>query len=55
MRLAFVTELAEQRVLVVPGVGSGEPGHFRLSYCVAPDVVDHALPMLESLGRKYLA
>ena len=53
--VAFATELAEQRVLVVPGVGFGEPGHFRLSYCVAPDVVDRALPAFESLGRKYLA
>jgi aspartate aminotransferase len=53
--VAFANEMAEQRVLVVPGVGFGEQGHFRLSYCVAPDVVDRALPAFERLGRKYLA
>jgi aspartate aminotransferase len=51
--VAFVTELAEQRVIVVPGTGFGFPGHFRLSYCVAPQVVDGALPALCRVGEKY--
>jgi aspartate aminotransferase len=50
--IAFVTELAEQRVVAVPGTGFGLPGHFRMSYCVGPRVVDGALPALRSLGRK---
>ena len=51
--VAFVTELAEQRVIVVPGTGFGLPGYFRMSYCVGPHVVDGALPALRSLGKKY--
>ena len=51
--VAFVNELAEHRVLAVPGVAFGAPGHFRLSYCVAPEVVDRALPELRSLAWKY--
>ena len=31
---AFVAELQEHRVLVVPGRGFGMPGYFRISYCV---------------------
>ncbi len=53
--VAFVTELAEHRVLGVPGIGFGTPGYFRLSYCVAPEVVDRALPVLCALGQKYSA
>jgi aspartate aminotransferase len=52
--VAFAMELAERRVLVVPGTGFGFPGHFRLSYCVAPEVVDGALPALCHFGKKYL-
>ena len=53
--VAFVSELAEHRVLGVPGIGFGTPGYFRLSYCVAPEVVDRALPVLCALGKKYFA
>ena len=51
--VAFVTELAEQRVIVVPGTGFGFPGYFRISYCVAPEVVDGAVPVLREAGVKY--
>jgi aspartate aminotransferase len=51
--IAFITELAERRVIAVPGTGFGLPGHFRMSYCVSPQTVDGALPALRSFGRKY--
>jgi aspartate aminotransferase len=51
--VAFVAELVEHRVLAVPGTGFGLPGYFRLSYCVAPEVVDRALPVLRQIGEKY--
>jgi aspartate aminotransferase len=51
--VAFVTGLAEQRVIAVPGTGFGFPGHFRLSYCVAPKVVDGAVPIFREVGMKY--
>jgi aspartate aminotransferase len=51
--IAFCMELASHRVLVVPGTGFGLPGYFRLSYCVAPHVVDGALPILAEAGRGF--
>jgi aspartate aminotransferase len=49
----FVLELLDHRVIAVPGSGFGCPGYFRLAFCVAPEVVDGALPVFEELGRKY--
>jgi aspartate aminotransferase len=51
--VAFAKELVERLVLVVPGSGFGVPGYFRMAYCVAPEVVDGALPALRELGEKY--
>ena len=51
--VAFVRELQERLVLAVPGSGFGLPGYFRLAYCVAPEVVDGALPVFRELGAKY--
>lgn len=42
--VAFVQGLVEHRILAVPGSGFGRPGHFRLAYCVEPDVVRRSLP-----------
>ena len=36
----FVNRLKEHLVLVVPGVGFGMPGHFRVSYCVEDSVLE---------------
>ena len=51
--IEFVRELQERLVLVVPGTGFHGPGHFRISYCVAPETVDGALPVFAELGKKY--
>lgn len=40
----FANRLQEQNILVVPGSGFGCPGHFRLSYAVAEEVIRKALP-----------
>ena len=37
--VAFVSRLAEERVLGVPGSGFGCPGHFRLAFCVDEKVI----------------
>ncbi len=50
---AFCRELQERLVLVVPGSGFGMPGYFRMAYCVAPSVVDCALPAFREIGAKY--
>ena len=51
--VAFCREMQQHLVLVVPGSGFGLPGHFRLAYCVAPEVVDCALPVFREIGAKY--
>ena len=51
--VAFCREMLEHLVLVVPGSGFGLAGHFRLAYCVAPKVVDGALPAFRAVGAKY--
>ena len=40
----FVKILQEEKVLAVPGSGFGSPGHFRLSFCVADNVIKNSLP-----------
>lgn len=51
--VAFCREMQQHLVLVVPGSGFGLPGHFRMAYCVAPEVVDGALPAFKQVGAKY--
>jgi aspartate aminotransferase len=52
--IAFVRELQhEQRVLAVPGVAFGTPGHFRIAYCVKDKVLESALPGLEAMAKKH--
>ena len=51
--VAFCREMQEHLVLVVPGSGFGLAGHFRMAYCVAPKVVDGALPAFAKVGAKY--
>jgi aspartate aminotransferase len=51
--VAFCREMQEYLVLVVPGRGFGSKGHFRMAYCVAPEVVEKALPAFQKVGAKY--
>ncbi len=51
--VAFVQELAEKLVLVVPGSGFGGPGYFRIAYCVSSDRVEGSLPVFKEVGKKY--
>lgn len=51
--VAFCREMMQHLVLVVPGRGFGLGGYFRMAYCVAPEVVDGALPAFRAVGEKY--
>ncbi|NLO27388.1 MAG: pyridoxal phosphate-dependent aminotransferase [Actinobacteria bacterium] len=51
--VSFCREMQEHLVLVVPGSGFGLAGHFRLAFCVAPEVVDGSLPAFREVGAKY--
>jgi aspartate aminotransferase len=50
----FVNRLVEERILTVPGVGFGRPGHFRISYAVDDEIVERALPGFERAIRDFL-
>lgn len=43
----------EHNLLVVPADGFGCPGYFRLSYCVANDMIKRSLPAFKSLIESY--
>ncbi|HBL23202.1 MAG TPA: pyridoxal phosphate-dependent aminotransferase [Deltaproteobacteria bacterium] len=50
--IAFVRELQKHRILAVPGVGFGTPGHFRLAYCIPTDVIERSRKSFLELGLK---
>lgn len=51
--VAFVRELQERNVLVVPGRGFGAPGYFRISYCVEDPVIEGSLLGFGAAARKF--
>lgn len=51
--VAFVRELLEFRVLVVPGSGFGTPGYFRIAYCVDDRTIEGSLGGFEKAARKF--
>ena len=51
--VAFVDALQQKRVLTVPGVGFGSPGHFRLSYCVEDRVLEGAMQGFAECAREF--
>jgi aspartate aminotransferase len=51
--VAFVRELQQFRVLVVPGQGFGTPGHFRISYCVDDHTLEGSLDGFRKVAKKF--
>jgi aspartate aminotransferase len=51
--VAFVEEMLEHLVLVVPGSSFGSPGYFRASFCVDNDTIEGSLDAFSKLARKY--
>ena len=51
--VAFVRELQEELILVVPGSGFGGPGHFRIAYCVDDATITNALPGFARVMARY--
>ncbi len=50
--VALVRELQKFNILTVPGSGFGTPGHFRISYAVARDVLERSLPVWKKAAAK---
>jgi aspartate aminotransferase len=51
--VAFVKELQQELILVVPGSGFAGPGHFRIAFCVDDETIVNALPGFKKVMRKY--
>ncbi len=51
--VAFVKALQEELILAVPGTGFGGPGHFRLAFCVADEVIENSLPAFKRVMEKF--
>ncbi len=51
--VAFVRELHNYQVLIVPGISFGSPGHFRLSYCTNDRTLECALAVFEKVAKKF--
>ena len=50
---AFSQRAKEFGLLLVPGSGFGAPGHFRIAYCVQPEIIRRALPQFKALADSY--
>jgi aspartate aminotransferase len=51
--VAFVRELQEERILVVPGSGFAGPGHFRIAYCCDERSIRNSLPGFKKVMDRY--
>jgi len=51
--VAFVNELQQWNVLVVPGRGFGTPGYFRISYCVNDRTLKGSLGGFKKAAKKF--
>jgi aspartate aminotransferase len=51
--VAFIRELQQSRVLVVPGRGFGMPGYFRISYCTDDRTIEGSLEGFRKAARNH--
>lgn len=51
--VAFVKHLQKFNILVVPGVGFGGPGYFRISYCISENIIERAIPKFKEGLKTY--
>ena len=49
----FCERAKKYELLIVPGDDFGGEGYARISYCVAPDMIERALPAFKKLAESY--
>ena len=50
--VSFVVALQKKLILTVPGTGFGEPGYFRIAYCVSDETIEGSLKGFEETIRE---
>ncbi len=51
--VAFIQSAVKYNLLLVPGSGFGQPGYFRIAYCVSDDVIRNSFPAFTELAQEY--
>ena len=51
--VAFVKRAQQENILLVPGVGFGGPGHFRISLCCTTETIENSRPGFKRLADYY--
>ncbi|MEC7887513.1 MAG: pyridoxal phosphate-dependent aminotransferase [SAR324 cluster bacterium] len=51
--VAFVKRAQQEKILLVPGVGFGGPGHFRISLCCSAETIENSRPGFKRLAEYY--
>ena len=51
--VAFVKTAQKENLLLVPGSGFMGPGHFRIAFCCADDVITRSAPAFKRLRERY--
>ena len=50
--MEFVEMSQQKNLLVDPGVSFGQPGYFRVSYCVNRKIIENSLPVFQQLATE---
>ena len=51
--VSFVKRAQHEKILLVPGVGFGGPGHFRISLCCSAETIENSRPGFKRLAEYY--
>ncbi len=51
--VAFVKTAQQHNLLLVPGLGFGKPGYFRIAYCLEKQIILHSLTAFRKLAKEF--
>jgi aspartate aminotransferase len=51
--VAFIQAAQKHNILLVPGSGFGQPGYFRIAYCVSKDLIQNSFPAFTALAKEF--
>lgn len=51
--VAFIQAALKYNLLLVPGSGFGQPGYFRIAYCVSKKTIENSFPAFTKLAKEF--